>query len=247
MNMIIIDIIRSIIFNAIFYVVFFLFLFFGMAAIPFDKKYVYKFWHYLSHILDLIIQNFAGITYTIEHSERISQDTPAIYAIRHESTWETLVMIQYFYEPIFVVKKELLSIPFFGALSKKIDTIDVNRDNGVRALMDAVKRVEGAISSGHPVVMFPEGTRVPTGEHVEIKRGIALFYKKSNCTVVPIVHDSGKLWARQSFLKRRGKITVKCLEPIPPGLSQDEFMERLNSAFYSGIESLKNIECDENK
>lgn len=230
-------IIRSIIFNIIFFSTMFVFLLFGIFLLPFDRKYVFIFWYYLSITLDFLIQKIAGITYSIEYeSEPIN--SPAIYAVRHESTWETLVLIRHFYQPIFILKKELLLIPFFGALSKKAGAIDVDRENGVRALLDTVKKVEHAITDGHSVVMFPEGTRVKSGEHAEIKRGIALFYKKSGCSVIPVVHNSGKFWHRRSFIKYPGNITVKFLKPIEAGLSQDEFMARLNNAFYSAVDDL---------
>ncbi|MBR1733991.1 MAG: 1-acyl-sn-glycerol-3-phosphate acyltransferase [Alphaproteobacteria bacterium] len=195
------------------------------------------FWHCLSTTLDLLTQYVIGITYKIE-KEGEAINAPAIYAVRHESTWETLVLIRHFYQPIFILKKELTKIPFFGALAKKSGAIAVDRENGVRALMDAVKDVSAAIADNYSVVMFPEGTRVPTGTHAEIKRGIALFYKKSNCYVIPVVHYSGRFWPRRGFIKKPGEITVKFLKPIAPGLSQDEFIDQLNNAFYYGIEEL---------
>ena len=230
-------IIRSVVFNILFFSTMFVLLLFGMLLLPFEQKYTFIFWYYFSTTLDFLIQKVAGITYTIEY-ESAPINSPAIYAVRHESTWETLVLIRHFYQPIFILKKELLLIPFFGALSKKAGAIDVDRENGVRALLDTVKRVEQAIVSGHSVVMFPEGTRVQPGEHAEIKRGIALFYKKSNCPVIPVVHHSGRFWRRRSFFKYPGNITVKFLKPIEPGLSQDDFIERLNDVFYSAIDDL---------
>ncbi len=230
-------IIRSVVFNILFFSTMFVLLLFGMLLLPFEQKYTFIFWYYFSTTLDFLIQKVAGITYTIEY-ESTPINSPAIYAVRHESTWETLVLIRHFYQPIFILKKELLLIPFFGALSKKAGAIDVDRENGVRALLDTVKRVEQAIAAGHSVVMFPEGTRVQPGEHAEIKRGIALFYKKSNCPVIPVVHNSGRFWRRRSFFKYPGNITVKFLKPIEPGLSQDDFIERLNNVFYSAVDDL---------
>lgn len=231
------NIVRSLIFNVIFFLTMFVFLFAGTLLLPFDSKYTFMFWYYLSTTLDFLTQTIMGITYEIDNKNG-KINSPAIYAVRHESTWETLVFIRHFYQPIFMLKKELTRIPMFGSLSRKAGAIVVDRDNGARALMESVKAVSAAISAGHSVVMFPEGTRVKTGEHAEIKRGIALFYKRSNCPVIPVVHNSGSFWARRGFVKHPGKITVKFLDPIGPGLSQEEFMEKLSNAFYSGIEEL---------
>jgi 1-acyl-sn-glycerol-3-phosphate acyltransferase len=140
------------------------------------------------------------------------------------------------------LKKELHNIPFFGALSKKADSISVDRKSGVKSLIDTARKVEQAVASGHPVIIFPEGTRAPSGVHVQLKRGIILFYKRSNCHVVPVVHISGRFWPRRGFLKSPGNITIKFLDPIPPGLPQDEFMEKLSGAFHSEIEKMNNSE-----
>ena len=149
-------------------------------------------------------------------------------------------MIHKFQHPVFILKKELLDIPFFGGLSKKVGSISVNRKNGAKALINAAREVENALKQGYQVIIFPEGTRSATGEHTEIKRGIALFYKRNTCPVIPIIHNSGKFWPRRGFLKKSGTVSVKILPQIPAGLSQDEFMTQLNSVFYNEIENLKN-------
>jgi 1-acyl-sn-glycerol-3-phosphate acyltransferase len=231
---------RSLLFNAIFFLVFGLLLLLGQPLLLpyFDERAVYRFWYWASKIVDLMARKIAGISYSIENAENIL-NTPAIYAMRHESTWETLVLINIFQKPVFVLKKELWDVPLFGGLSKKSNAIAVDRDNGVHALISAVKNVQEAIANEHPVIIFPEGTRIATGEHVEIKRGIWLFYKKANCPVVPVVHDSGKCWPRRGFLKKPGMVTLKFLDAIAPGLSQDEFMDKLNKVFYEEVENLK--------
>ena len=230
---------RSAIYNIVLFVVFAAFLVFGSVLFFFDKKYAFSFWEKLSSTIDFITQRIAGITYKIENLP--SKDAPPrIYAVRHESMWETLVMIHFFKEPIFLIKKALADIPFFGSMARKVGTIAVDREGGARALVEVTKKVEKAINDGHSIVIFPEGTRVANGEHVELKRGIAMFYKKTNCSVVPVVHNSGKFWPRRGFLKKPGTVSVKFLNPIPSGLHQDDFMDKLNNAFYTEIEKLKN-------
>lgn len=229
--------VRSVIFNILFFLAMFIFLSFGMLLMPFDRRHVFIFWCHLSVIIDFLTRKIAGITYTIENKS-MPVNSPAIYAVRHESAWETLVLIRHFYQPVFILKKELIKIPFFGALSKKAGAIDVDRESGVKTLLDTMKKVKDAIATGHSVVMFPEGTRVQSGKRAEIKRGIALFYKKNNCPVIPVVHDSGKFWKKRGFIKHPGNITVKFLKPILPGLSQEEFMKQLTNAFYSAVDDL---------
>jgi 1-acyl-sn-glycerol-3-phosphate acyltransferase len=203
-----------------------------------ESKYVFMFWHCLSLTLGFITAKIGGIKFVTENENNILKE-PAIYAIRHESTWETLMLISKFREPIFLLKKELLDIPFFGMLSKKAGTIAIDRDNGTRSLIGVLEKVENAIKNGHPVIIFPEGTRMPHGVYVPLKRGISLFYKKANCAVVPVIHNAGRFWPRRGFIKKPGVVTVKILEPIAPGLSKDVFMDKLNQTFSTEIEKLK--------
>jgi 1-acyl-sn-glycerol-3-phosphate acyltransferase len=203
-----------------------------------ESKYVFMFWHYLSLALGFITAKISGIKFVVENENNILKE-PAIYAIRHESTWETLMLISKFHEPIFILKKELLNIPLFGVLSQKAGTIAIDRDHGTRSLIGVLEKVEKAIRNGHPVIIFPEGTRMQHGVYVQLKRGISLFYKKANCSVVPVIHNAGRFWPRRGFIKKPGMITVKFLDPIAPGLSKDEFMDKLNQTFSVEIGKLK--------
>jgi 1-acyl-sn-glycerol-3-phosphate acyltransferase len=78
-----------------------------------------------------------------------------------------------------------------------------------------------------------------SGEHAPLKRGIVWFYEKANCPVTPVIHNSGKFWPRHGFIKKPGTITVKFHDPIYPGLSRDQFMNKLNEVFRKEIERLK--------
>lgn len=236
-------IIRSIIFNILLLITLSIFSILGSPLFLFNKKYTFIFWKKLSIIIDKLTKKIVRITYSIEGSINTSEGS-IIYAIRHESTWETLIMIHFFHKPIFILKKELMKIPFFGAMAKKVGCISIDRKNGARALIKATKKVEKAITDGHSIIIFPEGTRTSSGSHVKLKRGIAMFYKRANCPVVPVIHNSGKFWSKHSFIKKPGNISVKFLAPIPPGLHQDEFMDRLNTIFYDEVEKLKLVQTE---
>jgi 1-acyl-sn-glycerol-3-phosphate acyltransferase len=233
------QLIRSVFFNIIFFATIAIAVVVGRPLALFDKRsYVFGFWRYLSVILNAITVKIGGINYIVENEENILQE-PAIYAIRHESVWETLILIHKFKEPIFVLKEELLNIPLFGALSRKAGTISIDRNKGAESLKNAIGQVTEAVAQGHPVIIFPEGTRMVYGEYAPLKRGIALFYKKTNCRVVPVIHNAGSLWPRRKFIKKQGTIVVKFLNPIIPGLTDDEFMDRLNNVFSSEIKRLE--------
>jgi len=231
-------IIRSILFNIVFFSVMGVALFLGFPLKFFDQKYTFIFWNYLSIVLNFIVEKIGGIRLSTENEENILSE-PAIYAIRHESAWETLILIHKFRQPIFILKEELLKVPLFGTLSRKAGTIAIDRAHGAKSLIKTVEKVKEAVKNGHPVIIFPEGTRMASGEYVPLKRGIALFYKTCNCPVVPVVHNSGRFWPRRGFIKKPGTVTVKFLAPINSGLSKDEFMNRLNDIFRTEMENLK--------
>lgn len=228
---------RSFIFNVAFYIVFILAMIIALPILFMGKEAVFVFWHHFSKVLSITTRVFGGINVKIDDKTQLKQKA-VIYAMRHESMWETLELVHFFDHPIFVMKKELFSIPIFGLMAKKSGAISIDRKNGVQALTFALKKIKQCIAEGHPVVIFPEGTRCPTGVFSELKRGIALFYRAANCPVIPIVHNSGKFWPVHNFVKYPGTIHLKIFPAIEPGLDQNEFMQKLNEVFRTGIEEL---------
>lgn len=231
---------RSVLLNIVLFVFMFVYVLCGIFVLPFSASIGYKYWFIFSDIFKFISKYIGGIDFVIENDQYLKTDGRVIFASRHESMWETLAFISLFPKPVFLMKKELHNIPLFGWLSDKVNSIYVDREHGLRAIIDVSRQISEALDRGCQVVIFPEGTRMPSGEFVPLKRGISLFYKQNNCKVIPIVHNSGKFWARRSFKKNPGTITVKFMEPIEPGLPQDEFMDKLNSIFQTEISKLEN-------
>lgn len=212
----------------------------GIFFLPFSENVVYRYWFGFSKMFRFIVKYVGGIDFKIENEQYLKTEGEVIFASRHESMWETIALISFFRKPVFVMKKELHDIPLFGLLSDKVHSIYVDREHGLKALIEVSRQISSALNNNRQVIIFPEGTRMPSGEFVPLKRGISLFYKKNNCKVIPIMHNSGKFWPRRSFKKNPGTITVKFMEPIQPGLSQDEFMDRLNGIFQTEISKLEN-------
>lgn len=228
---------RSLIFNVFFSVVFVCAMVVALPILLASEEAVFKFWKNFSVVLGWITKMFAGISVNIEGEDKLNQ-RGVIYAMRHESTWETLVLIHYFEHPIFVMKKELFSIPIFGAMAKKSGAIPVDREDRVHALRIVLDRIKYYISQGRTVIIFPEGTRMPTGVFNPLRRGIALFYGVANCPVIPVIHNAGRFWPRHGFIKYPGVISMKVLPPILPGLPHDVFIQKLNNIFRREVENL---------
>jgi 1-acyl-sn-glycerol-3-phosphate acyltransferase len=134
----------------------------------------------------------------------------------------------------FVMKKELMWIPWFGWYASRVRTIVVDREAGAAALKKLVKEAKARFVEGRQVVIFPEGTRTPPGEPADYKPGIAALYREIDVPVHPVATNSGVHWPAHGFLRKPGVIVFEYLEPIPPGLKRAEFMrlleERIESA-----------------
>ena len=161
-------------------------------------------------------------------------DGPLIVASKHQSMWETFALLQFFDSPLFIYKRELGRIPFFGWYLIKSKMIEVNRSGGVRALMDMSKRAAVAIRGGRQLIIFPEGTRRPVGAPPDYKSGVAQIYTMSNEPCLPVALNSGLFWPRRTFLRYPGTLVVEFLEPLPAGMDRKAFLpllaERIETA-----------------
>ena len=190
--------IRSIFLNIVLFVSMSVYVFCGILLIPFSENVVYEYWFCFSRMFRFIVKHIGGIDFKIENEQYLKTQGRVIFASRHESMWETIAFISLFSRPVFVMKKELHDIPVFGWLADKVHSIFVDREHGLKALIDVSRQISAALDDGRQVIIFPEGTRMPVGEFVPLKRGISLFYGKNNCSIVPIIHNSGTFWARRS-------------------------------------------------
>jgi 1-acyl-sn-glycerol-3-phosphate acyltransferase len=161
-----------------------------------------------------------------------------ILASKHQSAFETFLFHPLLGDPAFVLKQELLRIPFFGWYLARAGVIAIDRSAGTRALKAMVKGAEAAKAEGRPIVIFPEGTRTPPGTRRPYHTGIAMLYGALDLPVVPVALNSGVFWGRRAFTKRPGTVTVEALEPIPPGLDRKTFMAELEKRIETATDRL---------
>lgn len=153
---------------------------------------------------------------------------PAIYAIKHETFFEAIDAPTLFDVPVVLAKAELFRIPGWGKAALAYGLIPVDRDAGARALMAMMRQAKAAAAAGRPLVIFPEGTRVPHGERRALQAGFAGLYKALGLPVVPVAVDSGPSY--KPALKPRRPITYRFGAPIPPGLPRAEAEARVVEA-----------------
>jgi 1-acyl-sn-glycerol-3-phosphate acyltransferase len=154
-----------------------------------------------------------------------------LFASKHQSMFETIYFNQLFYNPAYILKKELLSIPLFGTYLKKLGMIAIDRSQGIQSLRYVNEQTSEYVEK-RPVIIFPEGTRTAYKDQPELKPGIFSMYKSLNKPVVPISLNSGYCWPKNNKIKS-GEIIIEFKEPIQPGLSKKEFLDQLKNAINS--------------
>lgn len=153
---------------------------------------------------------------------------PVLIAIKHESFFEAIDTPRLFAYPAVFAKQELFRIPGWGYSAIVYGLVPVERDQGARALRLMITSAKERVAAGRPLVIFPEGTRVPHGAQPPLQAGFAGLYKLLGLPVVPIAVDSGRLY--HHMLKRPGRITYKVGESIPAGLPRAEIEARVHAA-----------------
>ena len=169
-----------------------------------------------------------GIRYTIEGMENLPNG-PAVLLSKHQSAWETLAFPALMPRPLcYVFKRELLYVPFFGWALGLLKMVHIDRKEGKYAFESVIRQGKARMAEGAWVIMFPEGTRTPTGKQGKYKTGGARFAIATGAPVVPIAHNAGRVWPRNSFLKYAGIVTVSIGKPIETtGLTPDEVNTRV--------------------
>lgn len=151
-----------------------------------------------------------------------------ILAPKHQSFWDTIAFFPYLQDPIYILKRELTWIPFFGWYVMKMRMIPVNRGSRGRALKAVVAATKAELARNpRQLIIYPEGTRRAPGDEPLYKYGIVEIYAQLGIPVVPVAHVAGLYWPRRKFLRYPGTIRARFLPPIPPGLPKEEFMQRL--------------------
>ena len=187
--------------------------------------------------MQFLLRHLVGLAFEVRGREHMPE-TPAIYAFKHQSAWETVVTHLLVPDAAIVLKRELTQIPLFGWCLRRTGMIGIDRSGGTRALRSLVGDARDAFARGVSVIIFPEGHRIPPGKHARYQPGVAALYVQLDRPVVPVAHNSGLFWGRRSFVKRPGRIVVQFLEPIQPGLGRKAFMAELHTRLEAAADRL---------
>ena len=134
--------------------------------------------------------------------------SPCIIISNHQSTWETLAFQTIFPPHTWVLKRELLWLPVFGWSLALLNPIIINRGDKLNAIKKVIRQGSDRLKKGISIVIYPEGTRQPYKQLGAYQNGGSAIAKKTGHSIVPVYHNAGKLWAKGSFIKKPGEITV---------------------------------------
>ena len=218
--------VRSFLYALIFYPATLLYVIAGLTLGLFATAPMQAVVHGWAHLHHWLSVNLLGVRMRVEG--RIP-DGPCLIAVKHQSMYETIEMLRVAETPVVVLKRELADIPLFGWMTRRYGVIPVDRDAGAVALRNMLGAARRALAANRPVVIFPEGTRIPPGDHPPLRPGFAGLYRALGLPVVPIAVDSGRLWGR-GLVKRPGTVTFRIGEPIPAGLKRDDIEARVHAA-----------------
>jgi len=154
----------------------------------------------------------------------------------HSSAWETVAPFLLFPPLVWVLKRELLWIPFVGWGLKVLKPIAINRGAGHRSANQVIEQGKARLRDGLWIIIFPEGTRVIAGEKAKFGASGALLSIASGKSIVPLSHNAGTFWPRRGFVKKPGTIRLIIGEPIEPaGKTPRQLNEEVKQAIEAGL------------
>ena len=222
--------IRSAAFNLYLYVMTVLLAVGGAPAMLISLNATFTVMRAWANLVNAGLRLICGIHVEIRGRNHLPSDSQVLVAAKHQSMWDTIIFISLLPKPVYVLKKELSYIPFFGWYALRAGMISVDRDGHASALKQMVRDAKHCLAAGKTPVIFPEGSRAPAGGKLEYKPGIAALYMQLHAPCVPVALNSGLFWPRRRFLRPPGTIVLEFLPPIEPGLRRREFMERLETS-----------------
>jgi 1-acyl-sn-glycerol-3-phosphate acyltransferase len=220
------NIARSLAFYVVFYLGSVVITASSLAALPFDTRLFRRIVRSWARWQRNCAKWLLGMKVRIEGSGPV--EGAVLYAIKHESFFEAIDMPALFDLPVVFAKDQLFNIPLWGPAARAYGVVPVEREAGARALRAMIASAKAYSDTGRPLVIFPEGTRVPHGAEPPLQAGFAGLYKLLGLPVVPVAVNSGPLYHRT--WKRPGTVTYRFGEPIPPGLPREEAEARVHAA-----------------
>ena len=160
-----------------------------------------------------------------------------VVAAKHQSLLDVLILYGALPEPHFVMKRELVWAPIFGLYALRAGCIWITREKrGEGKTM--MRRLASQYKGSGQIVIYPQGTRVPPGEHRPYRRGAVMAYESFGLPMVLAAVNVGWFWPKRSLLRHPGTAVVEFLETLPAGLTRDEVSRRMEAGIEVGSDRL---------
>jgi 1-acyl-sn-glycerol-3-phosphate acyltransferase len=218
--------VRSLIFNVLFYLNLLVQVIAALPTLVMPRRAIIGVARFWARTNLWLLRVICGVKVEFRNLQKIPRG-PLLVSAKHQSSWETFALLLILPDPAYIMKRELMWIPFFGWCAWKAGMIRVDRSKGSRALADMNARARREAARNRQIIIFPEGTRRPPGAPPKYKYGVVHLYAEMGVPCLPIALNSGLFWPRRSVRRYPGTIRVEVLDPIPPGLENNVFFERL--------------------
>jgi 1-acyl-sn-glycerol-3-phosphate acyltransferase len=210
----------------------------GIVTLPLHRDVTYRWCVGWAKALLWLMRVVCGLDYRLIGHDGLPPG-PLIFALKHQSAWETIAFPALAPPISGVLKRELLMIPVYGWYMRRLGMVPIDRAAGGGAIRELMRRAKDETMRGRSIMIMPEGTRLPPGRAGRYHPGVAALYTHLDLTVVPVALNSGLYWGRRSLLLRPGTVTMEFLPPIPPGLERKEFMTLLQERIETASERLR--------
>ncbi|SDT06881.1 lysophospholipid acyltransferase family protein [Bradyrhizobium canariense] len=228
---------RSLVYNLLFYLVLIFWLILAIPTFVMPRAAIMSIARWWARSSIWLMRVICGTRVEYRGVEKIPKG-PLIVASKHQSMWETFALLQFFDQPLYILKRELEWIPFFGWYLRKANMIGIDRRAGGRALFAMTRRAGEAVRRGRQLIIFPEGTRRPVDAPPSYKSGVGQVYVDCGVTCVPVALNSGLFWPRRTFMRYPGTLVVEFLDPLPPGMARGEFVTRVSTVIEEATNRL---------
>ena len=193
----------------------------------------------MGHWTGFCLKFFLNTKIEIKGRENIDENRKFFIAASHQSMFETFYLQTIFNSPIFILKKELTLIPIFGWYLKKIGSISIKRNKIAKDNLDFFGNIsEKLLNTKRPLIIFPQGTRVPPDERPPFKKGVSRIYEELKIICQPVAINSGYVWPKRGHKNSQRTITISILKQIHPGEPKDEFLKNLEKCIYAELDLL---------
>ncbi len=231
--------IKNIIFSTFFFIGIIIISLIFIPSFFLPQKFVIVGGKLMGYWAGFCLKFFLSTRIVIKGQENIINNEKFFIAASHQSMFETFYLQTIFNSPVFILKKELLTIPIFGWYLKKIGSISIKRNKTTKDNLGFFEDIfKTTINSNRPLIIFPQGTRVLPQDRPQFKKGVSKIYDELKIMCLPIAINSGYVWPKKGLKQSNKTITISILEPIKAGIPKENFIKILEKNIYTELDLL---------